>query len=108
MGLIDLARMFGRSEDEVAKKSGIGRNGIAAAVAQLKAAGTDHAAFEKAFAEVEDNAQIKAAELAEIATTYCLRKVSSRAAALAAIRKRFVELRRQSNKDKIAEKARPW
>lgn len=108
MGLIDLARMFGRSEDEVAKKSGIGKNGIASAVARLKAAGTDHAAFEKAFGEVEGNAQTKAAELAEIATIYCLRKVSSRTAALAAIRKRFVELRRQSNKDKIAEKARPW
>lgn len=108
MGLIDLARMFGRSEDEVAKRSGIGKDGVAVLVSRLKSAGTDRIAFDEVFAEIESNAQVKAGELAEIATEYCLRKVSSRSGALESIRKRFIELRRQSNKDKIAEKARPW
>jgi len=108
VGLIDLARAFGRGEDEMAKKPGIGADGIAKRVAQLKAAGTDSAVFERVLAEITADKVIKANEIAEIATGYCLRKVKSRAQALEAINKRFVELRRQQNKDKIAEKARPW
>lgn len=105
---MDLARAFTRSEDEVAKKQGIGAEGVAKRVAQLKAAGTDAAAFDAALEQITADPHIKASELAEIATAYCLRKVKSRAQALEALRKRFVELRRQQNKDKIAEKARPW
>ena len=106
--MIDLARAFGRSEDDVAKKAGIGADAVARRVAQLKAAGIEPSAFDRAFAELEADKAMKAEELAQIATSYCLRKVKSRKQALEAIKKRFVELRRQHNKDKIAEKARPW
>lgn len=105
---MDLARAFARSEDEVAKKPGVGAEGIAKWVAQLKAAGVDPEAFDRVFDEISADPNIKANELAEIATAYCLRKVKSRSQALESLRKRFVELRRQQNKDKIAEKARPW
>lgn len=116
MGIFDIMRVFGDSEDEMAKKS-VQRKlaqppsaSVAEFSARLARSGTDKAAFERALAELKDATSVSAADIIAIAHAYCGggKKPASKAAAYAAISKRFVEIVRFHAKNRLAEKARPW
>jgi hypothetical protein len=80
---------------------------VAAFAERLRAVGSDRPAFDSIFAELNT---LKAAELGAIAQRYVGggKKVNTKSAALALIRKRFVEIIRFHSKNKVAEKTRPW
>jgi len=61
-------------------------------------------------AELEDDSTLTSADLIAVASAYNKggKKPTSRAAAFALIRKRFVEIVRFHAKNKVAEKVRPW
>lgn len=83
---------------------------VSAHVATLIATGTDRAAFDRAVDQLDADAGLSAAEVIAIATGYNRGgvKPSSRAKAMALIKKRFVEVVRTDAKNRIAEKSRPW
>lgn len=76
----------------------------------LKACGTSRDAFDAAYAELGDDAELKSAELIAVAKAYAgaSQKISSKKAALDAIRKRFVEHVRNAAKSELAAGSRPW
>ena len=83
---------------------------VAAYAGRLTAAKTDRPMFEAVFGDIEGASDLTSADLIAIAHTYNRggKKPTSKAAAFAMIRKRFVEVVRAANKDKVAAKARPW
>ncbi|MEW5963972.1 MAG: hypothetical protein AB1749_10470 [Pseudomonadota bacterium] len=76
----------------------------------LAAAKTDSKAFEATLAELSADPRLKAPEIVAIAKAYAgsSKRVTSKAAAMEAIRKRFVELVRFEAKNALAAKSRPW
>lgn len=83
---------------------------VTAYAGRLAAAKTDRPMFETVVGDIEEATDLTSADLIAIAHSYNRggKKPTSKAAALAMIRKRFVEVVRAANKDKVAAKARPW
>jgi hypothetical protein len=83
---------------------------VASWVGRLVAVGAERSQFELAFADLQEDTGLTAPDVIAIARAYNKggKKPSSKTAALALIRKRFVEIVRTVNKNKVAEKVRPW
>jgi hypothetical protein len=79
-------------------------------VARLNRVGDQRPAFEIVLAEIKADSRLKASDVVAIAQRYNGggKKPSSKAMALAAISKRFVEIVRFHAKNKVAERVRPW
>jgi uncharacterized Ntn-hydrolase superfamily protein len=112
MTIFRLAEVFGQLRGDMAKarKTKADDNKVSAWVGRLVAAGADRAVFETLLAELEDDSALTSADLIAIAHTYNKggKKPGSKSAALAMIKKRFVEIVRFHAKNKVAEKVRPW
>lgn len=111
MGIFDLGSIFGLNDDMAkARASSADERLVAEYVDRLVAVSVDRAAFDEVLAEIKGDKQLKAADVIAIAHRYNKggTKAPSKAKALAAISKRFVEIVRFHAKNKIAEKARPW
>jgi hypothetical protein len=83
---------------------------VSAYLGRLLASKTDRNSFEAVVGDLDADANLSAADWIAIAHQYNNggKKPASKAAALAMIKKRFVEIVRTANKNKVAEKARPW
>jgi hypothetical protein len=94
----------------MAKRKPINEDLVREYVDRFTKAQTNRSTFERIFAELKEDDRPRAADVIEISHRYGRGgpKPSSKAAALAAISKRFVEIVRFHAKNKIAEKARPW
>lgn len=112
MAISWLGGVFGLGDDEMAResKAKVDEGRVAAYVARLTAARTDRAAFEAAIGDIENAGGITSADLIAVAHRYNKggKKPTSKSAAFAIIRKRFIEIVRTANKNKVAERARPW
>jgi hypothetical protein len=99
-----------RGDMAKARKTKVDEARVATYVGRLTAAKIDRPGFEAVLAEIEEDPALTAADLLAIATAYNKggKKPGSRSAALALIRKRFVEIVRFHAKNKVAEKVRPW
>lgn len=112
MSIFRLGEVFGLGRSEMAKSPKIkpdeGR--VAAYVGRLTGTKTDRPMFETVIRSLEGDTALTSADLIAIAHGYNKggKKPSSRAASLALINKRFVEIVRTANKHKVAAKARPW
>jgi hypothetical protein len=97
----DMARAASKAIDEALVEDYASR---------LDAAATDHAQFDAIYKAVEADKALKSPELIAIARAYAgaARKLTSKKAALDAIRKRFVERVRFEAKNELAAKSRPW
>jgi hypothetical protein len=73
-------------------------------------ASTDRASFDALLRRIEADATLSARDLVRIAELYAVpgSKLTSRAAAVAAISKRFVELARFASNNRKALETRPW
>jgi hypothetical protein len=80
------------------------------AVSRLKRAAGDRFAFDQAVTEIENASEITRADMIDIAENYAVpsKRPTTRKAAIAAIKKRFVELTRFAEKNKKASVTRPW
>jgi hypothetical protein len=112
MAIFKLAEMFGQLRGEMAKarKTKADEAKVAAYVSRLSAARGDRPIFETVLAELESDSALSSVDLIAIASAYNKggRKPSSKAAALAMMKKRFVEIVRFHAKNKVADKVRPW
>lgn len=114
MSMFGLSELLGLGDDMArarAKKAGsIDEQSVSDYVERLNACKTDRSAFDAVFAALKSDKQLKAADIIAIGQRYSKAgtKPSSKAMALAAISKRFVEVVRFHAKNKIAEKVRPW
>ena len=111
MGIFNLAEVFGQLRGDMARAAKKADDAKVTAYAnRLSAVGVDRAKFEAVLAELEADRGATTAEFVAIASAYNKggRKPTSKASALAMIRKRFVEIVRFHGKNKVAEKARPW
>jgi hypothetical protein len=112
MAIFRFGEIFGQLRDDMAKarKTKADAAIVAAYVDRLLAAKTDRPVFEITLAELQGASMVSSSDLIAIAHAYNKggRKPTSRAAAFAMIKKRFVEIVRTANKNKVAEKARPW
>ncbi len=82
---------------------------VAEHVKRLGKTGLDREHFDGAYKEMMADERLRAVEVVAIAHAYAKgRKPKSKADALTAIRKRFVELRQIETLSRNAEKARPW
>lgn len=111
MSIFRLGEVFGLGRSEMAKsKSKANAAKVTEYAARLVAAKTDRPMFETVLADIETAADLTSADLIAIAHSYNRggKKPTSKAAATAMMRKRFVEIVRAANKDRVAEKARPW
>jgi hypothetical protein len=104
--------VFGLGNSEMAKasKTKVDEGRVSAYLARLTAAKTDRPVFESIVSELESAVDVTSADLIAIAHRYNKggKKPPSKAGALAMIKKRFVEIVRTVNKNKVAERARPW
>jgi hypothetical protein len=107
---MNFVALFGLDKDEMAKRAPINEELVNQYVVRLKGARTDRTAFDSAFSDLKCDRRLKAGDVVVIAQSYAGggKKPSSKAMALAAISKRFVEIVRFHAKNKVAEKARPW
>ena len=98
------------NSDAMAKTKPINERLVATYVDNLVRARTDRAAFERVLASLKADETLKAGDIVAIAQRYNGggKKASSKAMALAAISKRFVEIVRFHAKNKVAERVRPW
>jgi hypothetical protein len=111
MNIFRFGEVFGQLGSDMAKvRKVVDETKVASYVGQLTAAATDRAAFDAALSTIEDDATLSASEIIAIAISYNRggKKPTSKAKALATVRKRFVEIVRTDAKNKVAEKARPW
>ncbi|HXF55264.1 MAG TPA: hypothetical protein VNK52_14200 [Hyphomicrobiaceae bacterium] len=112
MGIFRFAEVFEQLTGNMAsaRKVKADETKVASWVGRLVAVGADRPQFESAFADLQHDSGLTAADVIAIARAYNKggRRPASKAAALALIRKRFVEIVRTVNKHKVAEKARPW
>ena len=112
MGIFNLSEVFEQLKGDMAKagKSKADEAKVATYASRLTAVGAERPKFDAIVAELESDSGVSAAELVAIASGYNKggRKPTSKAAALAMIKKRFVEIVRFHAKNKVAEKARPW
>jgi hypothetical protein len=79
-------------------------------VQRLRSAKLDQTLFEAVLVDMNGDPLLRALDFIDIANGYSAvgLKVTSKATALAKIKKRFVELGRQHGKNKAAEKIQPW
>lgn len=116
MAIFGLSEIFGFPRDDMAKPRGQKKQRVVDDglvddyVARLVRAGGQRPAFEVILAEIKADDRLKAADIVAIAQRYNGggKKPSSKAMALAAISKRFVEIVRFHAKNKVAERVRPW
>jgi hypothetical protein len=114
MSMFGLGELLGLEDDmaraRAKKADGLSDQLISDYVDRLSASKTERAAFDIAFAALKADERLRAADVIEVAHRYNKGgpKPSSKAMALAAISKRFVEIVRFHAKNKIAEKVRPW
>ena len=112
MAIFRFAEVFGQLRNDMARgrKTKADERKVSAHVSRLTAAKADRPVFETILADLEDDSTLASADLIAIASAYNKggRKPTSRTAALALIRKRFVEIVRFHAKNKVAEKVRPW
>ena len=112
MAIFRFAEVFGQLRDDMAKarKTKADERTVSAYVSRLTTAKADRPVFETILGELEDDSALTSADLIAIASAYNKggKKPTSRAAAFALIRKRFVEIVRFHAKNKVAEKVRPW
>lgn len=108
--------LFGSQKDDMAraraqkKDKAVNEALVSSYVERLVRIADRRAEFEAALSDIKSDEHLTAGDIIAIAHRYNKggRKASSRATALAAISKRFVEIVRFHAKNKIAEKARPW
>jgi hypothetical protein len=104
--------VFGLGDDEMAKASKVKVDDarVSAYVARLISAKIERSAFDAVAEDLEASSDLTSADFIAIAHRYNKggKKPTSKAAALAMIKKRFVEIVRTANKNKVAERARPW
>ena len=112
MNIFRLRDLFGHAKDDMARaaRAKADESKVAPWVGRLVAARTERPRFEAVLAELEGDASLISADLIAIAHAYNKggKKPTSKAAAIAMINKRFVEIVRSAAKNRIAEKARPW
>ena len=111
MSIFRLAEVFGLGRSEMAKSRNKANEAkVADYAGRLAAAKIDRPLFETVLAAIEGASDLTSADLIGIAHFYNRggKKPTSKAGAIAMIKKRFVEIVRNANKDKVAEKARPW
>jgi hypothetical protein len=101
------------SEDEMARarvQETVGARAAAGYVQRLKAAVGSQQSFDKVVEELVSDKALAAGDLINIATKFAIpaSRISSKTAAIAAIKKRYVELARFNAKNALAAKARPW
>jgi hypothetical protein len=115
MSILSLTGVFGYLKDDMAKararKSQVLDEALIGEYAdRLVRAKIDRDAFEYIFADLKADTRLKALDIVAIAHRYSGggKKPSSKAMALAAISKRFVEIVRFHAKNKVAERVRPW
>ncbi len=112
MAISWLGGVFGLGDDEMARtsKAKADEGRVATHLSRLTAAKTDRSAFDAAIEEIESTGDLTSADLIAVAHRYNKggKKPTSKSAAFAMIRKRFVEIVRTANKNKVAERARPW
>jgi hypothetical protein len=104
--------VFGLGKDEMAKapKAVADEGRVSECVGRLTEAKTDRPTFEAVLSELQSSKELTSADLIAVAHRYNKggKKPGSKAAALAMIKKRFIEIVRTANKNKVAERARPW
>lgn len=112
-----LARMFGLEADDDqdmaranTSKQALNTGLVASYVSRLRSAKADRPMFERVFADVKSDPNLRAGELVAIANTYAVAgiKATSKKAALEKISKAFLQIVRTEGNHKIAEKFRPW
>jgi hypothetical protein len=112
MSIFGRVEALAQSADSMAKtrKTRVDDAKVSAWVVRLEAEPADRAAFEAALAELVSDPAVSAADLVAVAHRFNKggKKPTSRVAAVALIRKRFVEIARFHAKNKVAAKARPW
>jgi len=115
MSILSLTGVFGYLKDDMAKARArktqvLDEALIGEYVDRLVRVKIDRDAFEYVFAELKADDRLKAPDIVVIAQRYNGggKKPSSKAMALAAISKRFVEIVRFHAKNKVAERVRPW
>lgn len=115
MSILSLGGVFEYLKDDMAKARArkpqvLDEALIDAYAARFGRAKIDRDVFETVFEELKVDSRLKAAEVIAIAQRYSGggKKPSSKAMALAAISKRFVEIVRFHAKNKVAERVRPW
>lgn len=116
MAILSLSEIFSFSRDDMANSRGQKKQRAADDkllddyVARLIRVGDQRPAFETVLADIKSDDRLKAADIISIAQRYNGggKKSSSKAMALAAISKRFVEIVRFHAKNKVAERVRPW
>ena len=112
MAIFKFSEVFGQLRGDMAKarKTKVDETKVAAYVSRLTAAKVDRPMFERVVAELEGDEALTSAEVVSIASAYNKggKRPGSKAAALALIKKRFVEIVRFHAKNKVAEKVRPW
>ncbi len=112
MSISWLGGVFGLGKDEMAKspKAKPNEGRVSACVGRLIAAKTNRTVFETIVSELDGSAELTSVDLVAIAHRYNKggKKPTSKPAAIAMIKKRFVEIVRTANKNKVAERARPW
>jgi hypothetical protein len=112
MAIFNFGEVFGQLRGEMARsrKAKADEAKVSTYVNRLTAAKADRDVFETILAELVDTSAATAADLIAIAHSYNKggRRPGSKSAALAMIRKRFVEIVRFHAKNKVAEKVRPW
>lgn len=99
------------TDDEMARAtSTLNRAAIDSYSLKLEAAKTDRGQFEAAYNELTADKALKSPDLVAIAKAYAgaAKRITSKKAALDAIRKRFVELVRFDAKNGLAARSRPW
>jgi hypothetical protein len=110
----DVSNFEESAEDVVASKStsksALRQDQIDKYVRLLKQAGTDKGAFAVAHSTIVDDTTLKAPEIIAIANAYSVGgiKATTKANAIARMKKRFVEIVRTAGNLAIAEKSRPW
>ena len=110
MTILSLSRFFGPDEDEMAKAAAINEPLVPDYLDRRVRAKTDRRVFDTILAALKSDGQLKAADVIAIAQRYNRggKRSPSKAKALAAISKRFVEIVRFHAKNEVAAKARPW
>jgi hypothetical protein len=117
MAIFSLSEMlFGSTQDDMAraraqkKDKAANDELISSYVERLTRAVERRPEFETVLSEIKSDSRLAASDVITIAHRYNQggKKPSSKATALAAISKRFVEIVRFHAKNRIAEKVRPW
>lgn len=112
MAIFRFVEVLGQLRGDMAKarKTKVDETKVAVYLGRLTAAKADRPMFETVLVDLEGDGTLSSAELIAVASAYNKggRKPGSKAAALAMIKKRFVEIVRFHAKNKVAEKARPW